>query len=129
NHFSAVFAPPLALKHDGTDWPAGTVLEPSPLLNAELPEWVLLHFQTDGDFGWSSPQVVSPALAERLAKARIDLPAESAPRALVLRELSRSVAPPLLLAQVRPQATRPRLEDTTLVLQNTVNSDAQAHPN
>lgn len=125
NHFSAVFAPPLALKHDGAAWPAGTVLEPSPLLNAELPEWVLLHFQTDGDFGWSSPQVLSPTLATRLSQARIDVPAGSARRAVVLRELSQAVSPQVLLAQVRPQATQPRLEDTTLVLQNPLGNDVQ----
>lgn len=129
NHFSAVYAPALALKHDGTAWPPGTVLEPSPLLNAELPDWVLLHFQTDGDFGWSSPQVISPALAERLGKAPIDVPADSARRAIVLRDLSQSVTPPVLLAQVRPRATQPRLEDTTLVLQNSMNYDGQANPN
>src|SRR5207248_415197 len=81
------------------------------------------------DFGWSSPQVISPALAERLGKAPIDVPAESARRAIVLRELSQSVTPQVLLAQVRPQATQPRLEDTTLVLQNSVNYDAQTNPN
>ena len=61
NHYSAIFAPPLALDAGGTPAPPGSVLEPSPLLHAELPPWMLLHFQTD-DHGWESPQVLSNAL-------------------------------------------------------------------
>src|SRR5262245_30794367 len=45
NHYSAVFAPTLALDSRGRALTPGGVIEPSPLLGAELPEWVLLHFQ------------------------------------------------------------------------------------
>src|SRR5437016_12116256 len=45
NHYSALFAPALVLQNNGILWPSGSVLELSPLLNAELPEWMLLHFQ------------------------------------------------------------------------------------
>src|ERR1700756_4027276 len=34
DHYSAVYAPSLALQSQGTAWPAGAVLEPSPLLSA-----------------------------------------------------------------------------------------------
>src|SRR5262245_18199741 len=45
NHYSAVFAPSVALRHDGSVWAHGTVLAPSPLLHAEVPDWMRLHFQ------------------------------------------------------------------------------------
>src|SRR5439155_3083328 len=66
HHFSAVSAPPLALRQDGSPWPSGAVLQVSPLVNAELPDWVSLHFQADAAKGWDSPQVLSTSLSERL---------------------------------------------------------------
>src|SRR5712692_3983597 len=59
NHYSAVFAPSLAINPSGLVCPPGNVLEASPLLDAELPDWILLHFQTGEDSGWESPQVLS----------------------------------------------------------------------
>ncbi len=35
----------------------------APLLDAPLPDWMLLHFQVDSEAGWTSPQVMSPTLA------------------------------------------------------------------
>ena len=46
---------------------------PSPLLNAELPEWMMLHFQIDPQFGWQSPQVISDELAQILRRTHADL--------------------------------------------------------
>ena len=57
NHYSAVFAPSTALDSKGFACSPGTVLEPSPLLDADLPDWMLLHFQTSEESGWESPQV------------------------------------------------------------------------
>jgi signal transduction histidine kinase len=49
------------------DVPAPGMLQvASPLLSADLPPWMLLHFQLDPDRGWESPQVIPPELAERL---------------------------------------------------------------
>ena len=39
---------------------------PSPLLSAELPNWMPLHFQIDPETGWDSPQVLPADVAERL---------------------------------------------------------------
>lgn len=51
----------------GQDAPASGALQlASPLLSADLPPWMLLHFQLDPDRGWESPQVVPPELADRL---------------------------------------------------------------
>src|SRR5262249_20166396 len=49
NHYSAIYAPSVAFTNDGTACASGTMLEPSPLLNADLPVWMLLHFQADED--------------------------------------------------------------------------------
>src|SRR5262245_59031258 len=62
SHYSTVYAPPFLLGNDGTAIQPGRVLEPSPLVNEELPSWMLLHFQTDTEQGWSSPQVLSQKL-------------------------------------------------------------------
>src|SRR5207245_6659800 len=70
NHYSAVFAPPFVLQNTGVPWPPGSVLELSPLLSAELPDWMLLHFQVDKESGWRSPQVLSSALAEHLRQVK-----------------------------------------------------------
>src|SRR5690348_6961402 len=55
NHYSAVYPIPLALKNNASCWPTGSVLETSPLLSAELPAWMLLHFQASQAAGWESP--------------------------------------------------------------------------
>ena len=51
----------------GQDAPASAALQlASPLLSADLPPWMLLHFQLDPERGWESPQVVPPETAARL---------------------------------------------------------------
>src|SRR5271163_4099306 len=53
NHYSAFYAPAVAFNSRGERLPAGDVLEPSPLINADLPNWMVLHFQTDArEVGW-----------------------------------------------------------------------------
>src|SRR5262249_29113956 len=72
NHSSAIFRPPEQVVHQNTRLQADdTVLELSPLLNGNLPDWMLLHFQTDEDSGWGSPQVPFPGLVERLKRGRV----------------------------------------------------------
>ena len=66
NHYSAVFAAPLAFDNRGVARPPGAVVEPSPLLNADLPDWMLLHFQLDAASGWESPQAPSVNLSHVL---------------------------------------------------------------
>jgi signal transduction histidine kinase len=46
---------------------------PSPLLTAEVPDWMRLHFQIDQGSGWTSPQVVPEELQKILRKQPIEL--------------------------------------------------------
>jgi signal transduction histidine kinase len=46
----------------------------TPLLAATLPDWMKLHFQLDPEKGWESPQVLDPAVAERVRLAWPELP-------------------------------------------------------
>ena len=68
---------------------AGTVLIPSPLLDAGLPDWMSLHFQTTPEGNWQSPQVLKPALAEGLRRpgVNLDLCNVTPERAAVLLDL------------------------------------------
>src|SRR5262249_38092599 len=54
-HYSAVFAPPLALDTRQNTWRPGTLVEPSPLLDAHLPPCMLLHFQATAEAGLGAP--------------------------------------------------------------------------
>lgn len=65
-HFSAVYAPELALNNEGVTCAPGSVLEVSPLVVVDMPDWIVLHFQADGDSGWSSPRVLSEQMSARL---------------------------------------------------------------
>lgn len=46
---------------------------PSPLLSADIPDWMSLHFTVDPEAGWASPQVVTPRLATTLCAPPINL--------------------------------------------------------
>src|SRR5690606_36329345 len=59
NHYSAIYAPPVSFDNSGQCLPPGVVLQASPLLDADLPAWMLLHFQIQEPEGWVSPQVPS----------------------------------------------------------------------
>jgi signal transduction histidine kinase len=108
NHYSAVFPPPLAFSNDGTPAVPGSVLEPSPLLNADLPDWMVLHFQAAAESGWASPQVLSATLVQRLHNARVDVPSANVTpeRARLLSELSGQLPPDTLLAAVQQRGTQ-----------------------
>ncbi|MGL6073118.1 MAG: sensor histidine kinase [Fimbriiglobus sp.] len=56
-HYTPFHAAPSAVDFQNSDRPADVRL-PSPLLSADLPPWMLLHFQLDPDTGWESPQVL-----------------------------------------------------------------------
>jgi hypothetical protein len=68
NHYAAVFIPAFALDGQGRLLPPGAVVEPSPLLADELPEWALLHFQADAEC-WSSPQAPTPRCSSAAASS------------------------------------------------------------
>jgi signal transduction histidine kinase len=116
NHYSAVFAPPTALGNDGQPLQPGTVLEPSPLLSAELPDWMLLHFQLDAS-GWRSPQVLSPTLATHLHNAALDVSFTNATpeRNQLLAELRANTSVQAVAELLQESGTRAPLVDMTLV--------------
>lgn len=62
NHYSSIYAPPVSFDNFGQCIPPGMVLQASPLLDADLPPWMLLHFQIQEAEGWASPQVPNPTL-------------------------------------------------------------------
>jgi signal transduction histidine kinase len=121
-HYSAVYAPPLALRPDGRGWRPGQVLEVSPLLGEELPDWMLLHFQTAADSCWSSPQVLSANLARRLRESELHAPETNVTpdRRRRCDELARNLPPATLLAAVERTGVQVTREDVLLVPANQV---------
>jgi signal transduction histidine kinase len=116
NHYSAIFAPAVVLDGLGNPWPSGAVVEPSPLLSADLPEWMLLHFQIDKS-GWESPQVLSARLDQRLRRAAlgVDLVNVTPARKRLLAEVSRELPARVLLAQARKHAGDTTILDRVLL--------------
>jgi signal transduction histidine kinase len=100
NHYSTVFPVPLALTNTGAACAPGTILEPSPLLGATVPDWVGLHFQVDAEAGWSSPQVPAPSLFSRLDNKQFQCPHDNVTpaRKQLLAELARAFPARALLA-------------------------------
>lgn len=72
-HYVALHTPFPALTSTGIACAPGQVYLPSPLLTAEIPDWMRLHFQVDQTNGWTSPQVISEDLQKTLRKQPIEL--------------------------------------------------------
>ncbi|HTK76584.1 MAG TPA: HAMP domain-containing sensor histidine kinase [Gemmataceae bacterium] len=72
-HYDPLFVPLPVMNIAGQALAPGSVLEPSPLLNAEMPSWIALHFQTSADGKWQSPQVLNDNLAAKFQQAQIRL--------------------------------------------------------
>jgi signal transduction histidine kinase len=72
-HYDPLFVPLPVMNIAGQAVAPGSVLEPSPLLNAEMPSWIALHFQTSADGKWQSPQVLNDNLAAKFQQAQIRL--------------------------------------------------------
>ena len=68
---------------------SGSTAGPTPLLAAQLPDWMKLHAQVDSVNGWDSPQVLAPDAAARVTDAWPDLRLRNntADRAAVLNSL------------------------------------------
>jgi len=118
NHYNAIFRPTDVIVRRRTQLQLDdTVLELSPLLNADLPDWMLLHFQADEESGWGSPQVLTPSLLERFQNAELDgmLVNVTPARTQLLAELSAHLSPRMLLAEAERHGAVPTLRDTTLV--------------
>jgi signal transduction histidine kinase len=116
-HFSAVYAPPLALRPGGPACEPGEVLEVSPLLSEELPAWMLVHFQASPEAGWSSPQVLTDDLLRRLRTLRPVLTDTNVTpaRRRWNDELARHVSLPTLLAAATQQGVQSTREDVLLL--------------
>ncbi|HVS37441.1 MAG TPA: hypothetical protein VMS17_17900, partial [Gemmataceae bacterium] len=109
NQYSAVFAAPLAFDNHGLPRPPGAVVEPSPLLSADLPDWMLLHFQLDAATGWESPQApsvnISHVLQNPSIKTTLIITNATKARTDLLEELKRGLPPADLIAAVRERVS------------------------
>lgn len=101
--------PAVDLAANGT----GAVRLPSPLLSADLPPWMILHFQLDAQGGWQSPQVLPADVADRLRSAPLNLSLTNVTpeRERALDELAAKLAP---TAAVRAFAERVGPDDDPL---------------
>ncbi len=117
NHYSAIFAAPLAYDNRGKPRPAGAVVEPSPLLTADLPDWMLLHFQVDVASGWESPQAPSVNLSHVLQNPPTQTTLDNATpkRTRLLDELKHGLKPAGLVAAVRDRVAPPTHRDKILL--------------
>jgi signal transduction histidine kinase len=118
NHYSALFAPQAAFRANLAACNAGEVLEPSPLLSAELPEWMHLHFQAEAPARWSSPQVPSADVLKLLGRQQppVPLPNATEERRKLLAQLGEDLSAADLLAAARDRAQPATLRDSTLVV-------------
>jgi signal transduction histidine kinase len=119
NDYNPVYATSKALVCTDGAWRPDTILEPSPLLGTELPDLVLLHFQTDREGNWASPEVLSPKLARRIQQSGIEAACDNAPkREALLNDLKAHLRPADLLAEVNRRGEQLLREDSTLELTN-----------
>ena len=102
SHYWALTAPFPAVDTDQDTLVTGSVRIPSPLLSADLPAWMVLHFQIDPERGWTSPQVITPELEERLTAPPLELrlPNVTAERAQWLDRLRTTLPSPGVIAQL-----------------------------
>jgi signal transduction histidine kinase len=116
NHYSAIFAAPVAYDNTGRALPPGIVVEPSPLLDVELPPWMLLHFQTD-KASWQSPQVLSATLQKRMICPSDKLPLTNVTpaRKKLLAELTGELPPKQLLSHAEQHAAKTTILDRVLL--------------
>src|SRR5262249_35051053 len=101
--FMALHVPVPALTNELTLWQARAVWMPSPLLSAEMPDWMLLHFQAEEDGYWRSPQVVPVEWAERLKRPPLHLSLTNVTpeRSQLLEGLKRHYQFPDLMARLK----------------------------
>jgi signal transduction histidine kinase len=102
-HFDPLYIPLPALQRNYLACSAGSVLVPSPLLSATLPDWMLLHWQTTGEGAWRSPQVLSEAMSGqlKLPKSQVDLVNVTPQRAEMLAHMKHYL-PETMIARLPP---------------------------
>lgn len=89
SHYNAIYAPAPIFDASLKPGMPGRCLEISPLVSAELPDWMALHFSTSAEAGWWSPQVLSSSLKKRLQAALQDVPREPGDKSKLLKDLER----------------------------------------
>jgi signal transduction histidine kinase len=102
-HFDALYIPLPALQRSGMTCPAGSVLVPSPLISVQLPDWMLLHWQTTAKGNWHSPQVLGQSLRDKLhlADSKVELTNVTPERAQLLDQMKR-YSPAAMIALLPP---------------------------
>lgn len=114
-HFTPLHAPIPSLSERGELYEVGHVRVPSPLLEEELPEWMLLHFQVHPKMKtmWQSPQVLSQRLAQRIQwpPSQLELKNVTQDRAGLLGDLAKKYPYEMLLAEVKRRGLRTLIAD------------------
>ncbi|MBM4069002.1 MAG: HAMP domain-containing histidine kinase [Planctomycetes bacterium] len=100
SHYNAIYAPAPIFDWSLKPGVPGRCLEMSPLLDAELPDWVSLHFSTADEAGWWSPQVLSTSLKKKLPGALTTKPKDAGQRDRLLKDLECNVSRADLLAKL-----------------------------
>jgi len=109
-HYSALHIPVPAMTWQGAPYSAGAVRVPSPLMDTNLPPWMLLHFQFTPDNKepqrWQSPEVLDIQLRELLQKEpfHLGLANVTVERENRLAQLRRQTLGNLILTEARKQA-------------------------
>jgi len=108
-HYIALHSPFPALTATGVATVPGSVYLPSPLMTAELPAWMSLHFQVDAGMGWVSPQVVPADLQQLLRKQPLELALDNVTdsRGKLLDELKKKYPAPTILTRFRDLGVTP----------------------
>jgi signal transduction histidine kinase len=85
-----LYTPFPAVTGAGVACAPGDFFLPSPLLTAEIPDWMTLHFQVDDTRGWTSPQVIPDEIQKKLRKQPIELAMNNVTdsRASLLKDLA-----------------------------------------
>jgi signal transduction histidine kinase len=134
NHYSTVYPPSVLFQNDkdGTPVKPGMILEPSPLLSEDLPEWMLLHFQVDPEHGWGSPQVPTQRLCKILEnpKAKATLENVTEQREQVRLQMAGCCNPVELLHNVKQRSDQQRwvFEQSLLMEQNLASNQVATQP-
>jgi signal transduction histidine kinase len=112
-HFTPLHAPIPALTNQMDIEEPGRIRLPSPLMEAELPPWMLLHFHVDAKSGWQSPQVLPEVLARKLSwpPSKLTLPNVTPERAELLQQISTRYPHGTLLAELKKRGELPTIAD------------------
>jgi signal transduction histidine kinase len=112
SHYSALFAPSIVIDDKGAAYDEAQVFEPSPLLNAELPDWMLLHFQTTVEAGWGSPQVPPEDQVRQLLQNKIQFNNVNRERRKLLKDVAWTASTAVLMARLQKEQQRQTVSQT-----------------